>query len=99
VLAKHDDVADCAAFAVPSELTEDDVMVTVVPKPGHELDLEGLLAFCADRMPAYMVPRYVDVAAELPRTPTGKIEKFRLRERGASTTTWDRQRAPVEEKA
>jgi crotonobetaine/carnitine-CoA ligase len=95
VLAKHADVADCAAFAVPSALTEDDVMVTVVAKPGHELDVEELLRFCADRMPPYMVPRYVDVIAELPRTPTGKIEKFRLRERGPSEKTWDRERAAI----
>jgi crotonobetaine/carnitine-CoA ligase len=95
VLAKHADVADCAAFAVPSELTEDEVMVTVVAKPGHELEVEELLRFCADRMPPYMVPRYVDVVAELPRTPTGKIEKFRLRERGPTEATWDRERAAI----
>lgn len=99
VVVKHDDVAECAAFAVPSELTEDEVMLTVVPKPGHEVDIETLLAYCAERMPAYMVPRYVDVAPDLPRTPTGKIEKFRLRERGTSASTWDGQRTTVEAKA
>jgi crotonobetaine/carnitine-CoA ligase len=99
VIVKHDDVAECAAYSVPSELTEDDVMITVVAKPGRELEVEELLAYCADRMPAYMVPRYVEIASALPSTPTGKIEKFRLRERGVTPTTWDRERAPVEGKA
>ena len=53
-----------------------------MPKPGHELDVEEIAAYCRERMAAYMVPRFVEFAAELPRTPTGKIEKFRLRERG-----------------
>jgi crotonobetaine/carnitine-CoA ligase len=96
VLVKHEDVAECAAFAVESELTEDEVMVAVAPKPGRTLDLDDLLAFCAERMPAYMVPRYVDVVDELPKTPTGKIEKFRLRERGRGAGTWDRERTTVE---
>jgi crotonobetaine/carnitine-CoA ligase len=37
------------------------------------------------------VPRYVDVLAELPLTPTGKVEKFRLRQRGLTPSAWDRQ--------
>jgi crotonobetaine/carnitine-CoA ligase len=45
-------------------------------------------------MPRYMVPRYVELADELPRTQTGKIEKFRLRERGATEATWDREARP-----
>ena len=93
VLAKHADVADVAAFAVASELTEDEVMVVLVPKPGHELDLDEIVAFCGERMPAYMVPRYLEIADALPRTPTGKIEKFRLRARGPGEATVDRSQA------
>jgi crotonobetaine/carnitine-CoA ligase len=93
VLAGHEKVAECAAFGVPSELTEDDVMVVVVPKGGQIIDLEELMAFCAQRMPPYMVPRYVELSEGLPKTPTGKIEKFRLRERGVSEVTWERTSA------
>ena len=42
-----------------------------------------------------MVPRYVDVSDEIPKTPTGKMEKYRLRERGVTATTWDRVAAGV----
>jgi carnitine-CoA ligase len=40
-----------------------------------------------------MVPRYIDVAESLPKTPIGKIQKAVLRQLGVSATAWDRQRA------
>lgn len=92
VVKLHPDVLDAAAFGVPSELTEDDVMVAVVARPGHRIEPAGLLAFCAGRMARHMLPRYVEVLAELPRTPTEKVEKPALRARGVTPATWDRER-------
>ena len=46
-------------------------------------------------MAYFMVPRYIDVVAELPKTPTGKIQKFPLRETGVTSTTWEREVAEV----
>ncbi len=89
VVKLHPDVLDAAAFGVPSELTEDDVMVAVVPRPGATLDPALLLAFCAERAARHMVPRYVDVVDDLPRTPTEKVRKDALRERGVTATTYD----------
>jgi crotonobetaine/carnitine-CoA ligase len=43
-------------------------------------------------MPAFMIPRYFDTLAELPRTPTEKVRKKELRERGVAASTWDRTR-------
>ncbi|HSB88318.1 MAG TPA: AMP-binding protein, partial [Ilumatobacteraceae bacterium] len=57
VVKLHPAVLDAAAYGVPSELTEDDVMVSVVPRPGHRLDPRQLIDFCLDRMAAHMVPR------------------------------------------
>ena len=93
VVKLHPAVLDAAAYGVPSELTEDDVMVAVVTRPGHTVDPAGLTEFCAERMAKHMVPRYVDVVEALPRTPTEKVEKSRLRERGVTATTWDRSTA------
>ena len=90
VVKLHPAVLDAAAYGVPSELTEDDVMVAVVARPAHTVDPIELTEFCADRMARHMVPRYVDVVDALPRTPTEKVEKSRLRERGITSTTWDR---------
>jgi crotonobetaine/carnitine-CoA ligase len=89
VLELHPDVLEVAAFGVPSELTEEEVMVCVVPRPGRTVDPAGLIAFGRDRMAHFMVPRYVDVVPALPKTPTEKVEKYRLRERGVTATTWD----------
>jgi crotonobetaine/carnitine-CoA ligase len=93
VVKLHPHVLDAAAFGVPSELTEDDVMVAVVPRPGTQLDPVDLIGFCRERMARHMVPRYVDLVAALPRTPTEKVEKAVLRERGVTTTTWDGEAA------
>ena len=90
VIKLHPSVLDAAAFGVPSELTEDDVMVAVVVRSGHTFDAAELITFCAHRMGRHMVPRYVDVVDTLPRTPTEKVEKSLLRERGITPTTWDR---------
>lgn len=90
VVAAHPDVLEAAAFGVPSELTEADVMVAVVPRPGTQLDPERLIAWCAQRMARHMLPRYVDVVPELPKTPTEKVEKHRLAGRGVTASTWDR---------
>jgi crotonobetaine/carnitine-CoA ligase len=51
-----------------------------------------LLAFCAERAARHMMPRYVDVVDDLPRTPTEKVRREVLRERGVTSTTWDVER-------
>jgi len=93
VVKLHPQVLDAAAYGVPSELSEDDVMVAVVARPGAVLVPDELIAFCRDRMARHMLPRYVDVVAELPRTPTEKVEKAALRSRGVTATAWDREAA------
>ncbi|MEQ1703975.1 MAG: ATP-dependent acyl-CoA ligase, partial [Ilumatobacteraceae bacterium] len=92
VVKLHPAVLDAAAYGVPSELTEDDVMVAVVVRAGVSFEPADLTSFCADRMARHMVPRYVDVVDELPRTPTEKVRKDALRERGLTPTTWDSER-------
>jgi len=72
-------VLESAAVAVPSPHTEDDLKVAVVPKPGMTIDPEELRAYLRARVPKFMVPDIVEVLAELPKTPTGKIQKHLLR--------------------
>ncbi|WP_159149236.1 AMP-binding protein [Dietzia lutea] len=86
----HPDVQEAAAFGVPSELSEEDVMLTVVARHGAHVMPAELADFCATIMPGYMVPRYIDVVASLPHTPTEKVEKHILVQRGVTPTTWDR---------
>jgi crotonobetaine/carnitine-CoA ligase len=90
---RHPAVLESAAIAVPSELEEDEVKVVVVTHPGMELDPEDLVRHCCTSLPAFMVPRYVEIVGELPRNTVGKIAKHELRsqgEQGITTSTWER---------
>jgi crotonobetaine/carnitine-CoA ligase len=96
VLLHHPDVETAAVVPVASELGEDDVMAFVVPSAGRTIDPLELVGFCEPRLAYFAIPRYVEVVAELPLTENGKVRKFLLRERGVTSTTWDRDRAGVE---
>ena len=91
VVTSHDSVAEAAAIGVPSELTEEEVLIVVVAKPGYEIDPVSLLDLCSERLPHYAVPRYVRIADELPKTPSQRIEKYLLRDEGLTPDTWDRE--------
>jgi crotonobetaine/carnitine-CoA ligase len=98
----HPAVLESAAFGVPSELTEEEVMLAVVCAPGAELTAPELAAYCASKLPAFMIPRYVEFVDALPRTPTDKVAKHALRARGNSgltPATWDREQATRAQKA
>lgn len=90
----HPSILESAAFPIKSDVTEDDVMVVAVVKPGEILTPEAFTEHCVARMPYFWVPRWVRVTTEpLPRTPTNKVEKYRLREAGVTPDTWDREKA------
>jgi crotonobetaine/carnitine-CoA ligase len=93
MVSAHPGVAEAAAVPTASELGEDEVLVFVVPRDGAEIDPEELFRFCAGTMPYFMVPRFIEPTAELTRTPTNKVAKYQLRERGPSDRTWDAQAA------
>jgi carnitine-CoA ligase len=88
-------VYESAVVAVPSELTEDEIKAVVVPRPGERVDPEELTRFLVDRLPYFMVPRYVQLAGELPRTPTQKVVKHVLRDAGVGADVWDREAAGI----
>ena len=90
VLCAHPDVAAAAAFAVPAEFAEDEVMVAVAPRPGRAIDPASLVRHCERELPYFAVPRYVDLVDQLPVTETGKVAKAVLRARGITPTTWDK---------
>ncbi|QZT58565.1 AMP-binding protein [Mycolicibacterium austroafricanum] len=87
----HPAVAECAAHAVPSDVGEDDVKLCVVLASGaavptaHELFVHG-----EDTLPGYAVPRYLEFLDVLPKTVTGRVRKYELRERASTGQVWDR---------
>lgn len=95
VLLSHPDVSTAAVFPVPSEMTEDEVMATVVRRPGSTLTESGLADFCRPRLAHFAVPRFIEFVEALPMTENGKVQKYKLRDRGITPGTWDREAAGV----
>jgi crotonobetaine/carnitine-CoA ligase len=87
----HPDVADAAAIGVPSEDGEEEVKIYLLSKPGQSLDLNAVGAWLGERMPKFMVPRYLEVLPEFPRTAaTERTQKGALRALAPSARQWDR---------
>ena len=81
----HPAVLESAAVAVPSGMGEDEIKAVAALKPDATLTPGDLHNYLAARLPAYMVPRFIEiVAGELPKTPTGKIVKAALRASGTA---------------
>lgn len=92
VIEKFPAVAECAAFGVPSELAESEVMIWVKPKESVTLDLKELMKFCAEKMAHFMIPRFVDVVDEIPRNSSLRVMKGDMKKRGVTDRTWDREK-------
>lgn len=90
VVMQHESVAEVAAIGIrsPYDENEQEVKVCVVGKAGAATDAAALHAFCVARMPSFAVPRFIEFFAALPKTPTQKVRKQELRERGVTDQTW-----------
>lgn len=87
----HECVREAAAIGVPSEFSEDEVMIVVSPAEGKSIDAESLFRFLEPRMAHFMLPRYIRFMNELPKTPTQKVLKHELKATGLTPDTWDRE--------
>ena len=95
-LLRHPDVVEAAAVAVPAdEGGEQEVLAVLRLVPGASLDPAVLLDFLRSELAPHMLPRYVRLVEDFPRTPTQKIEKYKLRAQGVTADTWDRASAGV----
>jgi crotonobetaine/carnitine-CoA ligase len=93
VLLSHPLIETAAVYPVRSDMAEDEVMAAIVLCAGARLAETELMRFCETRMAYFAVPRYIDFVDKLPATENGKVQKFKLRERGISASTWDREAA------
>ncbi len=91
----HESIADVAVHAVASEHGEDDVKITAVLVVGAVLSEEDFCRWCAERVPYFAIPRYIEFRSDLPRNPVGRVLKYELRADGATASTWDREVAGV----
>ena len=81
VINTHPKVFDSALVGIPSDLSEEEVLAVIILREGEVLNPEELLDFCQSRMAHFAVPRYIRFVKEFPRTPSQRIEKYKLRTR------------------
>ena len=80
VLYKHPDVLETAVIAVPDEKWGEVPKAIIVLKPGAKVTEEEMIQFCRGEMAHFKAPKEVEFVESLPKTATGKLQKFRLRE-------------------
>jgi crotonobetaine/carnitine-CoA ligase len=95
-ILEHAQVREAAVVAVPADESEDEVLAAIALKPGGALDPAELIDFLRDRLAYFMIPRYLRLLDELPKTPTQKVEKRMLRDAGVTSDTWDRVAAGID---
>jgi len=89
ILSACEGILECASIPVPSELGEDDIKVVISLKEGMTLTFADILKFCREKMPIFMVPRYIEMVQEIPKLPNEKVDKERLKKEALTTNTWD----------
>ncbi|MEM7332790.1 MAG: AMP-binding protein [Chloroflexota bacterium] len=77
----HTAVQDCAVIGVPDGIGEEQVKAYITLRDGQSITLESLQAFCETRMSRFMIPTQLEILDEMPRTPTGKPAKAKLKSR------------------
>ena len=80
VINAHPKVLESAVIGVPSEFQDDEVKAFVIPKPRETLEPLELIAWCKERLAYFKIPRFIELRAELPKTPTHRVQKYKLRE-------------------
>jgi long-chain acyl-CoA synthetase len=82
-LLRHPAVLEAAAVGVPDPHYGQEILACVVVKPGSTLDEAELRAHCERELGRYKAPKYLRLVAELPKGPSGKVQRLRLAELAA----------------
>ena len=96
-VADHPNVKEAAAIGVKAgegASSEDEIMIVCIAE-GEAPDPAELTHWMAERMPYFMVPRYIRFVETLPKTPTERVQKVKLREEGITADTFDREAAGI----
>ena len=93
MVSSHPKINEAAAIAVKVDeegrYSEDEVMIVIVKEDGENLDPKEIIEFLKPIMPKFMIPRFIKFRKSLPKTPTNRVQKAKLREEGVTADTWD----------
>jgi crotonobetaine/carnitine-CoA ligase len=87
----HPAIAESVALPYPAPGGEDDIRLVAVLHVGKALDAQTLADWLEERMPRFMLPRYIEFTDSLPRNPASKVEKYKLVNRGLAADVWNRE--------
>ena len=80
VLLRHPAVLDAAAVGIPDPHYGQEIMACVIRRDGHACSIEDLRAFCLEHLGRYKTPKVFRFVDELPRGPSGKVQRLKLAE-------------------
>ncbi|WP_448124881.1 AMP-binding protein [Pseudomonas veronii] len=84
----HPDVAEIAAHAIKSDVSEDELKITLVLRSEALISEQELWLWAGENLPKFAVPRFIEFRHSLPRTQSGRVKKYLLREEGITASTW-----------
>jgi acyl-CoA synthetase (AMP-forming)/AMP-acid ligase II len=90
VITEHSDIQEVSVFGVPNERGEEDIKAVVLPKPEVNITPVDIIEHCEEHLPYFKLPRYVELVAKLPKTPTERVKKYKLKQEG-NNDSWDRE--------
>ncbi|MDE0841104.1 MAG: ATP-dependent acyl-CoA ligase [Porticoccaceae bacterium] len=91
VISSHPSVLESCVVGVPSDVGEEDVKAVVIMQEGQEVSEAELIAWCEPRMAYFAIPRYIAFRDSLPKTPSERVEKYKLKVEGVTADCWDRE--------
>jgi fatty-acyl-CoA synthase len=80
-LYTHPAIKDVAVIGVPDERLGEALCAWIIPHAGSDTDAAAIAAFCADRIARFKIPQHIMFVEEFPMTVTGKVQKYKMRER------------------
>jgi carnitine-CoA ligase len=87
VINAHPKVMESAVIGVPSDLYDDEVKAYVILKPKETLEPLDLIKWCKERLAYFKIPRFIEFRTEFPKTPTHRVQKYKLKEEKKDLTT------------
>ncbi len=91
VISSHPSVLESCVVGVPSDVGEEDVKAVVIMQDGQQVSEAELIEWCEPRMAYFAIPRYIAFRDSLPKTPSERVEKYKLKVEGVTEDCWDRE--------